>query len=294
MINFHKYGFLDCKKLRKYLQDDDYWLCQYNPIWLFVWSDTYKPEISFRHDFCFIRFNMPDVGMCYYPPLGKGNIKQAYKDMQKDAEERGFEFYLAPVPDNMVSAATKQGNKLFENRNFDTYIYSSDLLSFYKGKEYKNQRKLADKFEKAHPNAVYKPIKKEDFATILEFMTEWNQENSDKYNTPFFYKQLNMIKMCIDHLYELDLFGIILMDETKVYGFCIASLVGNVATLHVHISLNSVLGAYEELIQCFARTSMLKARYISLEDDSGDLDKRKKNLDYKPVKLEKYFATFNL
>lgn len=98
----------------------------------------------------------------------------------------------------------------------------------------------------------------------------------------------------MDHLYELDLFGIILMDEAKPYGFCIASLVGNIATLHVHVALKNVVGSYEELIQCFARTSMLKARYISFEDDGGNLDKRKKNLSYKPLKLEKYFGTFNL
>ena len=87
MINFHKYSFLDCKKLKRYIENDDYWICQYNPIWIFVWSDYYKPEICFRHDFVFIRFMMPDVGMCYYPPLGKGDLKQAIEDMEEDAKE---------------------------------------------------------------------------------------------------------------------------------------------------------------------------------------------------------------
>ena len=263
MINFHKYSFLDCKKLKRYIENDDYWICQYNPIWIFVWSDYYKPEICFRHDFVFIRFMMPDVGMCYYPPLGKGDLKQAIEDMEEDAKEKGFDFYLAPVAESLYPYVSKLSDKLYENRNFDTYICSSDALSFFKEKEYKEKRKLCEKFEKQHRDAVYKPIKKEDFGLILEFITDWNQEHSDQYNTPYFYKQLNMIKKCMDHLYELDLFGIILMDEKKVYGVAIASLIGNVATLHVNLSLDSIPGAAEELMQCFARTTSLKARYIS-------------------------------
>lgn len=294
MINFHKYSFLDCKKLKRYIENDDYWICQYNPIWLFVWSDYYKPEICFRHDFVFIRFMMPDVGMCYYPPLGKGDLKQAMKDMEEDANEKGFDFYLAPVAESLYPHVSRLSDKLYENRDFDTYICSSDALSFFKEKEYKEKRKLCEKFEKQHRDAVYKPIKKDDFGLILEFITDWNQEHSDRYNTPYFYKQLNMIKKCMDHLYELDLFGIILMDEKKVYGVAIASLIGNVATLHVNLSLDSIPGAAEELMQCFARTTSLRARYISLEMDSGDLVERKKKSSYKPVKLEKYYATFNL
>lgn len=294
MINFHKYAFLDCKKLKRILEKEEYWMCQYNPIWLFVWSDYYKPEISFRQDFIFIRFNMPDVGMCYYPPIGHGDLKKAYLEMQEDAKENGFDFILAAVEEGRVNQMTKLGEKLYENPNFASYIYSSDRLSFFKGKEYKEKRKNCDKFEKAHPNAVYKPIKKEDFPMVLEFLTTWNEQNKEKYNTPFFYRQLNMIKKCMDHLYELDLFGVLLLDEKQVYGFTIASIVGNVATIHINLSLNEVLGAYEELVECFARTAMLKARYISFEDDMGDLEARKLKQSFKPLKIEKYFATFNL
>ena len=294
MINFHKYAFLDCKKLKRLLEKEEYWLCQYNPIWLFVWSDYYKPEISFRQDFCFIRFMMPEVGMCYYPPIGNGDLKKAYLEMQQDAKENGFEFIVGPVDEQKVSQIQKLGDKLFENPNFATYIYSSDKLSFFKGKEYKDKRKSYERFEKMHPNAVYKPIKKEDFPMVLEFMTVWNEQNKEKYNTPFFYRQLNMIKKCMDHLYELDLFGVLLLDEKQVYGFSIASIVGNVATIHINLALTDVEGAYEELVQCFARTSMLKARYISFEDDMGDLEQRKLKQSYKPIKVEKYFASFKL
>ena len=294
MINFHKYAFLDCKKLKRYLEDDEYWMCQYNPIWLFVWSDYYKPEISFRQDFCFIRFMMPDVGMCYYPPIGKGDLKKAILEIQEDAKENGFDFIIGPVEESKVNKIQKLTDKLFENQNFATYIYSSDRLSFFKGKEYKEKRKNCDKFEKAHPNAVYKPIKKEDFPTILEFMTAWNEINKDKYNTPYFFRQLNMIKKCMDHLYELDLFGILLLDDKQVYGFVLASDFGNVSTIHVIMALNDVVGSYDELVQCFSRTAMLKTRYISFEDDRGDLEVRTQKQSYKPLKIEKYFASFSV
>jgi hypothetical protein len=72
----------------------------------------------------------------------------------------------------MVNSISKSSDKLYENRDFDTYIWSSDALSFFKEKEYKEKRKLCEKFVKQHRDAVYKPIKKDDFGLILEFNTD--------------------------------------------------------------------------------------------------------------------------
>ena len=106
MINFHKFGFLDAKKLRDYLLDENYWLCRYNPIWLFVWSDLYKPEIAFTNDFCYIRYLMPEIGMCYYPPIGHGNIKEGIEELKQDAYDNGLDFNLGPVEDLLVFILT--------------------------------------------------------------------------------------------------------------------------------------------------------------------------------------------
>ena len=55
MINFHKLGYLDIRKLKAFTDTKNFWLHTYNPNWLFLWSDLYKPEIAFTNEFIFIR-----------------------------------------------------------------------------------------------------------------------------------------------------------------------------------------------------------------------------------------------
>ena len=69
MINFHKFSFLDVKKLMQVFDEKNYFSTFYDPLWMFVWSDYYKFQIAYQNDFVFIKFMMPKIGMCYYPPL---------------------------------------------------------------------------------------------------------------------------------------------------------------------------------------------------------------------------------
>ena len=96
MINFHKLGFLDVRKLNSLIENNNYWYHRYNPTWLFIWQDLYKPEIAFTNEFCFIRYLMPDIGICYYAPIGN-DLNKGINIIKEDAKENGFDFYLGPV-----------------------------------------------------------------------------------------------------------------------------------------------------------------------------------------------------
>ena len=50
----------------------------------------------------------------------------------------------------------------------------------------------------------------------------------------------------MEHLYEFDLIGIMLMDEEKIYGVAIGSIYDNVAFLHLNLSLHDINGLKEE------------------------------------------------
>ncbi|MBQ3253740.1 MAG: DUF2156 domain-containing protein [Acholeplasmatales bacterium] len=294
MINFHKFGFLDAKKLRDYLLDENYWLCRYNPIWLFVWSDLYKPEIAFTNDFCYIRYLMPEIGMCYYPPIGHGNIKEGIEELKQDAYDNGLDFNLGPVEEGMVHKIEQLKIKLLKNENYSSYIYLAEDIAFVKKTNNKEVIKLCKEFESKHKSAYIKKIKKEDFPEILEFINNWNLLSIKDIKDTSFYSKLNMIKKCIDHLYELDLLGIILRDEEKVYGVAIGSFIGNMSCLHVNLALPDVLGAQEELVSCFAKTASTVTRFINLEEDLGVKEVKAAKERYKPFKKESFYANFSL
>lgn len=294
VINFHKYSFLDTKKLKAYLEGSNYWLSRFNPIWLFIWSDLYKPEICFTNTNCFIRFLMPEVGICYYPPLGEGNLRLAIEAMKEDAFENGIDFNIAPVDTNFKIKLEKLGIRTYENEKYYSYIYLAEDIGFFKGNKYKKQQKLCKLFESSYPNTFFSKIKKEEFPTLLEFINNWNDKMARDPNDVSFFARLNMIKKSIEHLYELDLISLVLKDEERIYGFAVGSEMDNVVSLHLLIADSEVPGAKEELISSFAKLASTKAKYLNLEETLGIKEDIELKESYFPLEREKFYATFKL
>ena len=266
MINFHKLGYLDIRKLKAFTDTKNFWLHTYNPNWLFLWSDLYKPEIAFTNEFIFIRFLMPDIGMCYYPPFGNGDFAKGIEIMRQDAVENGYDFYIAPISEEYKYEFLNLGIKIHENEQFNSYIYQAVDLSIYSHSKYKKQKQAVDDFRRTYKNAFVKMINKDEFPQVLEFMNDWNVKvKSDTVDDSFFAK-LNMIKQAMEHLYELDII----------------------------ITMPGIKGAEEELLSYFARSVQANVKYINLESDKGSKELRKNRESYSPNRQEKFYATFSL
>ncbi len=293
MINFHNYGFLDCKKLKARLEDSNAFLSYYNPIWLFLWSDIYRPEICFSNEFIFIRVTIPNLGKCYYPPIpvGSGDLAMTIVEMELEASELGLNFLIGPVLDSDKRKYKNMGISLYPNKALSNYIFFANDLTFTMTR-YKKQRKISDVFKKKHKNVFYKLMKKEDFTSVLEFISHYREERRIDNTYLSFYNTLNMIKKCFEHLYELDLLGMMLMTEEKIYGFVIASIVDNCTYVHVRMSLKE-FGAREELLSSFAKYAQTKARYIAF--DCPDNLKEEEALESLfPQRVEYFNGSFNV
>ena len=293
MINFHKYGFLDVKKLRKYIENKHYWIARYNPYWLFVNAHKYRPEIAYDNDFCYIRYNMPNVGICYYPPLGDGNIIKGFRNIADDCGEKEIELNFGPTTEEVAKKLNELNFEMKLNDNFKSYIYSTEDLAFMKN--LKKPLKNIKLFELMHKEKelCYRKIKKEDFPNILEFVENW-RTTQDIFDNVEFIEKLNVIKQLIDHLYEFEFKSIILYDEEKIYGVSIASLIDNMAFIHLHIALEKEIGAYEELTMCMAKELALHARYINFEEDFNKEKIKNRFEELKPLAEEGFYATFRL
>ena len=294
MINFHKLGYLDLRKLKSFTDSKKFWLHNYNPNWLFLWSDLYKPEISFSNEYTFIRFLMPDIGMCYYPPFGNGDFAKGVEILRTDAEENGYDFHIAPISEEYKFEFMKLGIKIYENEQFSSYLYQAIDLSIYTTSKLKKKKQAQEDFRRTYKNGFVKMINKDEFPQILEFMNEWNVVmQSDNINNSFF-AQLNMIKIAMEHLYELDILGYEISDGEKIIGIIFGTLMNNEACVHTLITMPNIKGAEEELLSSFARSVQAAVKYINLEDDKGSKDLKKKYESYLPNRKEKYYATFSL
>ena len=97
MINFHKMGFLDVKKLNRFTANKNFWLVDYNSVYMFIWSDYYKTEVAYDNEFAYIRVLVPEIGICYYPPIGDGNMKYDFIRIEEDVKENGFDLMFIVV-----------------------------------------------------------------------------------------------------------------------------------------------------------------------------------------------------
>ena len=293
MINFHNYGFLDCKKLKARLEDSNAFLSYYNPTWLFLWSDVYHPEISFGNEFIFIRITIPNLGKVYYPPIpvGGGDLAMTVVELELEAQEMGINFMLGPVLDIDKRKYKNLGIPLYQNKSLSNYIYFANDLTFTITR-YKKQRKIAEVFKKKHKNLFYKLMKKDDFSNVLEFISQYREERGIDNTDISFYAKLNMIKKCFEHLYELDLLGMMMMTEEKIYGFVIASIIDNCTYIHVRMSLKE-FGASAELLSAFAKYAQAKARYIAI-DCTTDQKEEEQLESLFPQRIEYFNGSFNI
>ena len=295
MINFHKYGFLDVRKLQSFVHGKNLWHHRYNPVWLFIWSDLYKPEIAFTNEYIFIRYYMPDLGMCYYHPFSeKADMLKGIEMLKEDAKENGFDFYIAPIGEAYQFKFDDMRIKYFINEQFNSYIYNAMDIALLSNIKYKKKRNLYETFERNNKTAYFKNVVKEDFPMILEFINDYNALNQENGLDQTFYSKLNMINKTMEHLYELDIYAIELVSDEKVIGLAFGSMMDNEICLHLCIARNDYKGAIDFLFSSFAKTVQAAVKYINFEEDSGIKDIKKIKEGYNPSRIEKFFGTFNI
>ena len=291
MLNFHKYGFLDQRRLLANVEEAGFWLTSLNPTWLFLWSDLYKPEIAFKNAFTYIRVYIKGEGIIYYPPIGKGDMRLALYEMKEDAKALGIDFNMMSIDDKLNMTLNSLRCNTLDNRDKFDYIYSAETLAMTSKKLFKKEIRSIKEFYSNNPDTFSRAIKKEDFPAILEFINNWNTNSHIDYANVDIYTRLNMIKKAMEHLYELSLVGIVLINDSGIMGFMLGSIINNVCYSHAIMALD-IEGCELALIQAFTMLISRSARYISLECDNGNKEVRERFLNLKPLKLEKYYQTF--
>ena len=293
MINFHKYGYLDIKKLAQFFDNKSIKLMSFNPIWLYLWSDIYHPEIAFKGNSCYIRINVENVGLSYFPPLGdEVSMYDAILEIQENAKEDGIDFNMGPVDESYYFKVLNQKINLVECKKLESYTYLCDDIAFMKPSKVKKAKKRYDKFNKLYKNTYLKNIGKEDFTVLLEFINNWNMTSSNLSDKEY-YSMLNVLKASIEHLYELNLIGNILMDDEKIYGYVIGSIFGNTAYIY-QVVCDDIEGLKETLISSFAKTCGIAARYLELDSNGYDSLDLKTKIDLNPFAIEKFYSTYNI
>ena len=131
-----------------------------------------------------------------------------------------------------------------------------------------------------------------DFPKMLEFIENWRTTQST-FKDKLFFDKLASIKVLMEHLYEFEMPALILKQDDEILGFALGGIYANTCTIYSLLA-DEKIGAYDYLLQIFAKKCINGAKYISIEADQGDEERRDKLEKLLPLKLEKFYATFSI
>ncbi|MDR3267123.1 MAG: phosphatidylglycerol lysyltransferase domain-containing protein [Tannerella sp.] len=281
----------DKQIITKYSCDSDFKNCDFAFSNMCSWRFFYDSEFAAEDDFLFIRFNVANRThnhKAYMFPIGKGDITQAIKKIEKDAESLGVSLLILGI--------TVEGKKLLEetfpteftyiaDRNYFDYIYLREDLQFLKGKKFQAKRNHINKFNKLYQYS-YIPITQEIAPQCMALEQVWLSVNlSDEYMDALTNERRSLC-FALKNFTELELYGGAIVVDNKIIAFSYGSKI-NHNTFGVHVEKADI--NYEGIFSVINRelVSHLPEEYIYInrEEDLGIEGLRKAKLSYNPVIL---------
>jgi len=184
---------------------------------------------------------------------------------------------------------------VYEEPEFEDYIYRTDDLAELKGNEYSKKRNLINQFKKKYliKNRIeIESITEEKTSECIEFLEEWCEERGcddmDRKDDLACEKQAAL--NAIQNLNRINMKGIMIRVDKVVSAFGIAShLTNNMGVLHFEKAFASIKGLYQYFDRECARRLFGNYTYINKESDMGIPGLAKAKKSYHPVMRIKSF-----
>lgn len=260
---------------------------------IFLLRNKYDIEISFYKSFLLRRYNGKTGRKGYGYPIGNGDIKEALKMLEKDAQKRGEKLMFCLLDEHQKEKIEKEylGDMTFESYagNSD-YIYNQQELALLKGNKYHKKKNHVSRFERKFSDfrlEIMDDINKQDAVKVAQM---WYKERMDK-SAMLKSAEYMAITESVECFDKLGLTGAILyVNENPVAMTMASSINGKVCDIHFEKAIGGYAdnGAYAAINQKFARC-LDEYDYINREEDIGIEGLRKAKMSYHPaVLLKKY------
>lgn len=183
-MQFKKIALTDLPQIKSIVEKTPYQSCQLSAGGLYCLSEKYGTEVCFSNDFLFVKQHRKAFGVCYFMPIGTGNLPEAADRLLTcHAEAHGGDFTMWGVAHDMVSdfrrASTRFANaELTPDRDWAEYVHLSQNLLTLSGKRLQPKRNAANQFLRNHSGYAYEPISTANIEEVLAF--QQRQYEADK------------------------------------------------------------------------------------------------------------------
>lgn len=299
MITFHSPDISDRDWVHALLKDCLYpgADCAFNDMYL--WS-CYYGELGRVGDF--VTQHLESAGRhTYLYPAGRGDVKEALRQIIADAQARGGRFRLRGLTEqtrNELKALYPGRFEFSAYRDSYDYIYTVEELAELHGKKLQAKRNHCNRFEAAYPQWHTAPITPDTLAQCREMAAVWYDMHEPD-SSPAEQEQLRFEKQALElaftHFSQLQLDGLMLFGDERLLAFSMGSRMNReYYDVIFEKAFPDVNGAYAMINREFSRMvaqAYPDVKYLNREDDMGAEGLRRAKLSYQPTMLlEKYIA----
>ena len=297
-LNFQKLNFEDQKKVYNYTSKYGEGSCQHSFVSMISQYEKYSDMICERDGFLFIlRSNLcDDEYRVYLAPLGEGDLKKAFGEIIYDAKQYGKKVKFFTLTEYYADFLEKEFPDLFNislEMDLAEYMYRTEKMSTFSSRKLKRRRGEVNKFRKLYAgHFTVKLITPEDFSDILEFEKNWLKDNAENHDVDALNREYRMIEYQFEHYNELNLSGIVLRIDGKVYGFGYGTkLSDKFYDAIIEKGDKNIPNIYKVLRLESVKQCAMDCEFVNMEEDLGIAGLRNLKLCYRPeYLLNKYIA----
>ena len=288
MLEFKPIQVKNVPRLRKYYSKCDYRLCEYSVGIKLMWRQHWHPAYAESHGCLVVLNHSHHFGHIFdYPvPLpGVGDVEAALDEIDSWCRENGVAPAFGVVPaEERERLLERYPYTIVDNdRLWQDYLYRAEDLMTFAGRRYSGQRNHINKFRKLYPDAVYRPITREDADKVEAFWEEFHQIFSKE--NALAKKELCYARKLMRQVGKPWVRAGAIELEGKFIAISLGEICGDTLVCHIEKGLPQYEGVYPAMVQAFAAANAQGLRWINREDDAGDKGLRTSKLQYLPAEL---------
>lgn len=289
---FHPISLEDREWMNQRLGEEDAQACEYTFANNFIWRNVYRVEVAEIEGCGVIRFQ-EDGHDAYSFPFGKGDKHKVIEQLLRDCEKKNEVLRMSPLVEKQRKWLLEAFPGVFEidgDRDAYDYIYTTEKLSYLKGKKLHGKRNHIARFKDADDWA-YEALTDANKAECREMAKRWITMRQEKWNEEMD-TEMHVLEEALSNMEVLGLTGGVLRKAGEIVAFTIGEpLNSNTFDVHFEKAYPDLQGAYPMINQQFVLHACQEFAYVNREEDTGDLGLRKAKLSYYPdILLKKYVA----
>jgi len=288
MINFQPVRIEDRDLVNEFFLKNVYRNCDFSFSNILCWKHKYDTTFAIVDGFLFFRFFAQHNEPGYMMPLGAGDLKKAIDLLRADAEERGDQFYMFAITQEMFThiEIACPGEFVFKtDRAWSEYIYDAQDLITLKGKKFQSKRNHVNKFKKTY-DYEYLPITRKIIPDCLTLYYQWCKENGGCNEDISLIDERHATQKAFHYFERLGLKGGAIRVDGKIVAYSYGQqLTSDTFGVHAEKSLYEIDGGFSAINQMFAEHECKNYKFINREEDLGIESLRRSKESYHPAML---------